>query len=156
MTLTHALTQASTQNQLAHFLAASNVVDYHHPDVAHLARTLRAATPDETARRCFEWVRDEVAHSIDFQRDEVTCTASAALAARTGLCIAKSHLAVALLRANGIASGFCYQRLRLGGPASPFCLHGLIAVWRVATRPPDGSWQCTVLCARRAPRTRCR
>ena len=134
------LTQALPQNQLAHLLAASEVVDYHHPEVARLAGSLRASTPDATARRCFEWVRDEVAHSIDVQRDDVTCTASEALAARTGLCIAKSHLAVALLRANGIASGFCYQRLRLGGPAPAFCIHGLIPVWREG----QGWYRCDV------------
>ena len=119
----------STQDQLGPFLGASDVVDFHHPEVMRLAATLGAPTPEETARRCFEWVRDEVAHSIDFKRDEVTCAASEALVVGTGLCIAKSHLLVALLRANDIASGFCYQRLRLSGPTSHFCTHGLIAVY---------------------------
>ncbi len=117
------------QNALDPFRGASDVIDFHHPEVARLAAALRSATPEQTARRCFEWVRDEVAHSIDFQREEITCTASEALAAGTGLCISKSHLAVALLRANGMASGFCYQRLRLSGAESRFCTHGLIAVY---------------------------
>ena len=121
MTLTQDLSEA--------FLAASDVVDFAHPEVAQLARSLATGTPEATARRCFEWVRDEIGHSIDFQREQLTCSASEALQQGTGLCIAKSHLAVALLRANGIPSGFCYQRLRLGVEGSAYCTHGLIAVW---------------------------
>jgi Transglutaminase-like superfamily len=117
------------------FVAASDVVDFHHPDVMRLAHALGAATQQATARRCFEWVRDEIGHSIDFGRDEVSCQASEVLALRTGLCFAKSHLLVALLRANGIAAGFCYQRLTLTDAESPFCTHGLVAVWL-----PEGGW----------------
>lgn len=111
------------------FLAHSDVVDAGHPEVAQLARSLRAATPEDTARRCFEWVRDRIAHSIDAKREEVSCTASEALSMGTGLCIAKSHLAVALMRANGIPAGFCYQRLSLRGEGAPYCIHGMVAVW---------------------------
>jgi transglutaminase-like putative cysteine protease len=44
-------------------------------------------------------------------------------------------LLAALLRANGIPAGFCYQRL-VRNDREPFatCLHGLNAVWL------DGSW----------------
>jgi len=119
------------------FLAASDIIDFHHRDVERLARTLRAGTPLETARRCFDWVRDEIAHSIDARREEVSCSPSEALALGTGLCFAKSHLLVALLRANGIAAGFCYQRLTLDGANADggFCTHGLVAVWL-----DDGGW----------------
>lgn len=117
------------------FVAASDVIDFHHPDVERLARSLRADTPRATAQRCFEWVRDRIEHSIDYQRDEVSCDASQALALGTGLCVAKSHLLVALLRANGIPSGFCYQRLTLRDAGSPFCTHGLVAVWL-----EEGGW----------------
>ena len=111
------------------FVAASEVVDFHHPEVERLARALRADTAPATAQRCYDWVRDRIEHSIDYRRDEVSCSASEALALGTGLCIAKSHLLVALLRANGIPSGFCYQRLTLCDAGSPFCTHGLVAVW---------------------------
>ena len=80
-----------------------------------------------TVRRCFEWVRDEVPHSYDIQRNVVTCSASEALAAGSGICYAKSHLLAALLRASSIPAGLCYQRLRRDeGPG--FVLHGLNAV----------------------------
>ncbi|MDC8759700.1 transglutaminase-like domain-containing protein [Janthinobacterium fluminis] len=111
------------------FLAASAVIDYQEPAVAALARSLSGATPTACAQRCYEWVRDNIEHSIDFGRDEVTCAASDALARGTGLCLAKSHLLVALLRANGIPAGLCYQRLTLSGGQPPYCTHGFVAVW---------------------------
>jgi transglutaminase-like putative cysteine protease len=111
------------------FVGASDVIDFHHPEVARLAQALAAASAEETARRCFEWVRDRIDHSIDFKRDEVAFSASEALSLGTGLCIAKSHLLVALLRANGIPAGLCYQRLTLRDAGSPFCTHSLVAVW---------------------------
>jgi transglutaminase-like putative cysteine protease len=111
------------------FLAPSDVVDFHHGAVASLARKLSAEDAVATAERCFLWVRDEVAHSIDVKTELVTCTASEVLAARTGLCYAKSHLLVALLRANEIPSGFVYQRLTVDGPNPPYCLHGLVAAF---------------------------
>lgn len=111
------------------FVASSAVIDFHDPRVARLARALAADTPLATARRCYEWVRDGIEHSIDFKREEVSCSASEVLALGTGLCTAKSHLLVALLRANGIPAGFCYQRLTLREAGSPFCTHGLVAVW---------------------------
>jgi transglutaminase-like putative cysteine protease len=113
------------------FLDSTDVVDWFHRDVRAQAWLLAAglSDPEAIARRCFEWVRDEVQHSVDFGRCEVTCTASEVLAARTGFCYAKSHLLAALLRANGIPAGFCYQRLSIDGHGAPFCLHGLNAVW---------------------------
>ena len=59
----------------------------------------------------------------------VTCAASEVLRERTGYCYAKSHLLAALLRANGIPAGLCYQRLSLDGEGGPFCLHGFNAVF---------------------------
>ncbi|HEY3393016.1 MAG TPA: transglutaminase family protein [Lacipirellulaceae bacterium] len=113
------------------FLAASDVIDWVHPDVRALASQLAKAESDHVriARRCFAWVRDEVQHSADFGRAQVTCKASEVLALRTGFCYAKSHLLAALLRANGIPAAFCYQRLSVDGTGPPFCLHGLNAVW---------------------------
>ncbi len=111
------------------FLSASDIVDYHHPSIAKLASDLRAPLPDITAKDCFEWVRDHIQHSIDFKREETPYVASDVLAVGTGFCTAKSHLLVALLRANGIPAGFCYQRLTFDGPNPPYCLHGFVAVW---------------------------
>jgi transglutaminase-like putative cysteine protease len=115
----------------AEFRASTGVVDWYHADVRSLAWLLASAVRDpvEIAGRCFEWVRDEIEHSVDFGRSEVTCRASQVLVHRTGFCYAKSHLMAALLRANGIPAGFCYQRLSIDGEGPPFCMHGLNAVW---------------------------
>lgn len=60
-------------------------------------------TPTAIAKACFEWVRDEIHHSYDYQMSPVTCRASDVLQHKTGYCYyAKSHLLVALLRANEI------------------------------------------------------
>ncbi|MGR9116882.1 MAG: transglutaminase-like domain-containing protein, partial [Gammaproteobacteria bacterium] len=70
----------------------------------------------------------EIKHSNDFKLNPVTCKASDVLKYKTGYCYAKSHLLAALLRANGIPAGLCYQRLTIENNKPPFCLHGLNAV----------------------------
>lgn len=118
------------------FLAEGLIIDWKHPDVLALARTLGGADGSmATAGRCFAWVRDEIRHSGDHQDRVVTCTASEVLRHRTGLCYAKSHLFAALLRANGIPAGFAYQRLSMSDCGPPYCLHGLNAVFL-----PDVGW----------------
>lgn len=113
------------------FLAASTYIDFDHPLVMAKARQLADRCTDQHAliQRCFEFVRDEIRHSWDFQLNPVTCKASEVLQHGTGYCYAKSHLLAALLRANSIASGLCYQRLSINENGAPYCLHGLNAVW---------------------------
>lgn len=112
------------------FLRATDVIDWTHPAVSSKARELTEGTTDtyEIVMRCFEWVRDSIQHSVDFQRNPVTCSASEVLASGTGYCYAKSHLLAALLRANRIPAGFCYQRLSMDEVGASYCLHGLNAV----------------------------
>ncbi|MGA8013029.1 MAG: transglutaminase family protein [Candidatus Acidiferrales bacterium] len=112
------------------FLRATDVIDWTHASVRAKAQELSTGTRDaqEIARRCFEWVRDNIQHSSDFQRNPVTCNASDVLREGTGYCYAKSHLLAALVRANGISAGFCYQRLSIDETGPPYSLHGLNAV----------------------------
>lgn len=120
------------------YLAASPAIDADHPEVAATARRLAAGAADTVTlvQRCFAFVRDEVRHSADFRLNPVTWRASDVLHHRTGYCYAKSHLLAALLRANGVPAGLCYQRLSVGDAGqAPFCLHGLNAVWL-----PDTGW----------------
>lgn len=113
------------------FLASTEVVDWKRPIVQSLARELAVGTddPEGIAKRCFEWVRDEIKHSRDFSLRQVTCSASEVIEHGSGYCYAKSHLLAALMRANGIPAGFCYQRLSRDDNGFPFCLHGLNAVF---------------------------
>ncbi len=114
----------------APFLAASDVVDHRAPTVQ--ARAMELAAPHASlvavAKACFEWVRDDILHSRDHRKDPLTCIASDVLRHGTGYCFAKSHLLVALLRANGIPAGFVYQRLSRDDNGPPYTLHGLVAV----------------------------
>ena len=128
---------AGGMNSYQPFLRFTPIVDGDHPRVSALAGELSRgrASQQEVARACFEWVRDEVRHSVDHRLDIPTCTASEVLLERTGFCYAKSHLLAALLRANGIPAGFVYQRLALDDRGDAFCLHGLNAVWLA-----DGGW----------------
>jgi len=112
------------------FLKATDIIDStNRTIVAAAAEIVGDATDDEdVARRCFEWVRDSVRHSSDYQLSVVTCTASDVLKHRGGFCYAKSHLLAALLRARGIPAALCYQRLA-DDDTSSFFLHGLVAVY---------------------------
>lgn len=113
------------------YLAASPYMDFDHPLVAAQAAALAegAASELDIARRCFEFVRDQIRHSRDFNANPVTCRASDVLRHGTGYCYAKSHLLAALLRANRIPAGLCYQRLSVNDAGAPYCLHGLNAVF---------------------------
>ena len=84
----------------------------------------------ELARMTYEFVRDKIGHSIDISGKYVTWKATDVLVKKEGICYAKSHLLAALLRANGIPAGLCYQYLRLdGSEQTELILHGLNAVY---------------------------
>lgn len=113
------------------YLEVSEFIDWDCPDIQAMARDLKGNLVGdmEIAKACFEYVRDSIKHTWDFQIDVITCKASEVLKYKTGYCYAKSHLLAALLRANGIPAGLCYQRLSLAGGGAPYCLHGLNAVY---------------------------
>ena len=117
---------------LSRFLAVSRVIDHETPLVKKKARELAESglvSNEAVAERCFLFVRDQIRHSSDHCLDPVTLVASEVLEYGHGFCYAKSHLLCALLRANGIPAGLCYQRLRFDTIQGPFGLHGLNAVF---------------------------
>lgn len=121
------------------YLQASEIIDWQNPEILELAHQLRSThqTTEQIAQSCFEWVRDKIHHSRDYEMNPVTCKASDVLKYKTGFCFAKSHLLAALLRANQIPSGLCYQRLSIDNPPAsnlishdtPCTLHGLNAIF---------------------------
>ena len=113
------------------YLESNEYIDWKYPLILSKASDLAAGcSSDEViARRCFEFVRDHIKHSWDYRLNPVTCKASDVLIHGTGYCYAKSHLLAALLRANRIPAGLCYQRLTLESVGPPYCLHGLNAVY---------------------------
>lgn len=125
------------QKYMNKYLKASTIIDWETPSVYSKAQQLSQGidSPVEIAKQCFKYVRDKIKHSYDYQLNPVTCTASEVLKFKTGYCYAKSHLLAALLRANEIPAGLCYQRLTIENNQPPFCLHGLNAVFL-----PDYGW----------------
>lgn len=119
------------------YLATSEIIDWTNPEVLKKAEELAQGKDNsiDITNVCFIYVRDEIKHSNDYQLNPVTCKASDVLKYKTGFCYAKSHLLAALLRANGIPTGLCYQRLTIENNQPPFCLHGLNAVFL-----PDIGW----------------
>lgn len=117
----------------ADYLAEDEFIQTGHPGVRALARELRSQADGDVpfAQAAFEWVRDRVGHSFDASDPRVTLAANEVLEHRVGLCYAKSHLLAALLRAEGIPTGLCYQRLVHG---AGHVLHGLVAIHL------DGAW----------------
>jgi ribosomal protein S18 acetylase RimI-like enzyme len=113
------------------YLQSSEIIDWQHPEVLALAHQIASThqTTADIAKACFEWVRDEIYHSRDYQMNPVTYRASEVLKYRTGYCFAKSHLLAALLRANQIPAGLCYQRLSIDDRGAPYTLHGLNAIF---------------------------
>jgi transglutaminase-like putative cysteine protease len=113
------------------YLEATTIIDWENPAILKLANkiTSQYQTQEMIAKACFEWVRDEIKHSVDYQINPVTCRASNVLKYKTGYCYAKSHLLAALLRAHGIPTGFCYQRLSINDQGAPYSLHGFNAIY---------------------------
>ena len=113
------------------YLESSKYIDWVSPDVLALATELSKGIESdlEIAKNCYEWVRDSIKHSVDYRLNPVTCKASDVLSHGTGYCYAKSHLLAALLRANSIPAGLCYQRLSVFDDGAPYSLHGLNAIY---------------------------
>ncbi|WP_368896226.1 transglutaminase family protein [Priestia megaterium] len=89
-------------------------VNFTHPLIQQKVRELKSGLP----------------HSWDIQSKIITKTASEALKEKEGICYSKCNLLAALLRAEGIPAGFCYQRLILGDTIDTgYCIHALNAVY---------------------------
>ncbi|MFW8602451.1 transglutaminase-like domain-containing protein [Desulfobacterota bacterium M19] len=118
-------------NEKQKYLENTNIINWQHPTIIECSKKIFSECNSEQGyiSQAFEYVRDKIKHSWDFQKNPVTCTASEVLEFKTGYCYAKSHLLAALLRARNIPAGFCYQRLSFNDNGAPYCLHGLNAVY---------------------------
>ena len=95
------------------FLQETAYIDYSSPIVREQAKALFKSVNSELekVRIAFEFVRDEISHSIDVNAPVVTAKASDVLKHKTGICHAKANLLAALLRSQRIPTGMCYQHL---------------------------------------------
>ncbi len=113
------------------YLQDSIYINWKTPQILSKASALRGGLNNKAliAKACFNFVRDEIKHSWDYELNPVTCKATDVLEHGTGFCYAKSHLLAALLRANEIPAGLCYQRLTIAKDNPSYCLHGLNALF---------------------------
>lgn len=135
---------------VSEFLKATKIINYKDSRVKFVAEWLigrmmntaadEAATevgegfldPEiELVRLTYEYVRDRIANTADIASARVTVKASDVLNFREGSSLSKVNLLAALLRCNGIATGFCYQYICPDENASPrrLMLHPLVAVY---------------------------
>ncbi|GHU95599.1 hypothetical protein FACS1894208_08690 [Clostridia bacterium] len=114
------------------FLIETKYVDFGASTIIEKANALFRDVHDDIAktRIAYEFVRDEIPHSFDIDAKVVTAKASDVLRYGTGICHAKANLLAALLRLQGIPTGFCFQRLTLAEDDSEgYCVHCYNAVW---------------------------
>lgn|GEM_PF-304919 len=115
------------------YLEDTNIIDISNKQIKALAQSLSkdCDTDEQIAKSCFEFVRDKISHTADIKaKNTTTYKASEVLKYQNGWCYAKSHLLAALLRANKIPTGFCYQYLSCGEYKDEiYCLHGLNAIY---------------------------
>ena len=125
------------------YLAAHSPVNCDEPRVSFVAEHLmgrlssQLESPDtapwsdpETAlvRLTYEYVRNKIANSTPATSGKMTWRASEVLNEKEGTCYGKANLIAALLRKNGIPTGFAYQYLR-ETTTGPLVLHALNAVY---------------------------
>ncbi len=125
-------------DDLGRYLEDTITIDWQTPIVTSTARRLLESsdTPEQRATKLFDFVRDEIEHSMDTPTEAQTCRASEVLEQETGLCYAKSHLLAGLFRYAGFPTGFCYVKTADASRSGKFSLHGFNAVYWA----PTSSW----------------
>ena len=115
-------------SNMARYLASSEIIDFENLDIQKTAVYLSKDVEDEIQliKTVYEFVRDDISHSVDIGSNKVIFRASDVLKYKHGLCFANSHLLAAILRYLGVPTGFCYQKLEFNGKMG---LHGLNAVF---------------------------
>lgn len=119
-------------DKIDEYLECSRYINWQDESILKKARQLASVNNGEIEliKRTYHFVRDEIKHSWDAQDRRITISATDVLHEKVGICWAKSNLLAALLRANKIPAGICYQRLTFGkNPESGYCIHALNAVY---------------------------
>ena len=114
------------------FLAENYYTDFSSTIIQDKAKTLFYGIDDtvEKAKIAYEYIRDEIPHTFDIQSDIITAKASDVLIYNTGICHAKANLLAALLRAQNIPVGFCFQHLTLSNnDLLGYCVHCYNAIF---------------------------
>lgn len=118
-------------SEMDEFLEKSQYIDYQSDLITSKAQQLfnNNMADVEKAQSAYLFVRDEIPHSFDCNASIITATASDVLKYKTGICHAKANLLAALLRSQGIPTGFCFQHLTLmEDDTKGYCLHCFNAI----------------------------
>lgn len=113
------------------YLESNKYVDYDSALITAKAKELfhPKMSDTEKAQTAYFYVRDKIPHSFDCNANIITAIASDVLKYKTGICHAKANLLAALLRSQGIPTGFCFQHLTLADDESQgYCLHCFNAI----------------------------
>jgi len=120
------------RNDLKSFILNSSYIDFMEPIIQSKAKELFSdkMTEIQKAEVAFLFVRDEIQHSFDIGAEVITAKASDVLKYETGICHAKSNLLAALLRSQGIPTGFRFEYITLANDDSMgYCIHCLNAAF---------------------------
>jgi transglutaminase-like putative cysteine protease len=100
---------------LYNFLTETDYIDFSSESIRELSDRLFSGLDNDGQKieTAYQFVEKEIPHSSDIGADILTFKASDVLKRKTGICYAKSNLFAALLRGQGIPTGFCYQYLTL-------------------------------------------
>ena len=115
-------------DDITDYFKDSEILDYNNQGIQEKALeiSLDSKNQFETIKNIYEFVRDEISHSLDINGQKVAFNASEVLDNGQGICFAKSNLLAAMLRFLEVPTGFCYQRLT---HEEGYILHGLNAVF---------------------------
>jgi len=119
------------RNRDAAYLQYDKYVDFDNPMVMEKAMDLtkNCRSVYEKIEAVYYYVRDEIPHTWDAKDSTITISASDVLEKKTGISYSKANLLAALMRANGIYTGFCYQRIKRFTYDNKLALHALNAVF---------------------------
>ncbi|MGN0396259.1 MAG: transglutaminase family protein, partial [Coprococcus sp.] len=119
------------RNKDSAYLQFDKYVNFDHPLVEDKAKELAAGCKStfDIIKAVYYFVRDEIPHTWDSKDSTITISASDVLEKGTGICYSKANLLAALMRYNGIYTGFCYQRIKYLSSENKFALHALNAVY---------------------------
>lgn len=114
-------------NDIKKYLERSDFINYDDCEIINISNMLAEKSSNEIdlIKNVYEYVRDEIHHTMDIQQNEIVSTAAQVLEKQHGICFAKSFLLAAMLRYLKIPTGLCYQKLW----DSRYFLHGLNAVY---------------------------
>ncbi len=94
------------------YLVSSEIIDFEDTNTQQIAKSLSDGVKDEIKliKTVYEFVRDNISHSLDIESDIVTYKASDVLKYKQGLCFAKSHLLAAILRSLRCSNRFLLSK----------------------------------------------